>query len=84
MSLELQEEIDVLREEVQRLCNENHQLKKEKEEVEESLQRLYKQVYRMYGDSSPIVEVVYCRFMFISVLFVMRFLRQSRKLMIQF
>ena len=31
MSLELQEEIDVLREEVQRLCNENHQLKKEKE-----------------------------------------------------
>ena len=30
MSLELQEEIDVLREEVQRLCNENHQLKKRK------------------------------------------------------
>ena len=43
------EEITILREEVQRLCNENHLLKKEKEELEETVQTLYKEIHSLYG-----------------------------------
>ena len=43
------EEITILREEVQRLCNENHLLKKEKEELEETVQTLYKKIHSLYG-----------------------------------
>ena len=43
------EEIEILREEVQRLCNENHLLKQEKKEMEEIIQTLYKEIHSLYG-----------------------------------